>query len=110
MATQMSHAPRTALGRDQHDIAHKRLKVDLFLAATTGFARKSLTLQSQLRNQGKPCPARTAPRHPKRKITGYRPTVATEIFCTLPATPESRAPRTALEPTQKTRQPKAPNL
>jgi hypothetical protein len=80
MEIQINRAPRTALGREQHDIARKRLKVDLFLAATTRFARKALTLQSQLGNQGKPCPARTALMNPKRKTTGCRPTVATEIF------------------------------
>jgi hypothetical protein len=80
MAIQMSRAPRAALGCDQHDIAYNRLKVDLFLAVTTRFARQAVTLQSHLRNQGKPCPARTAPRHSKRKITGCRPTVAKETF------------------------------
>jgi hypothetical protein len=46
MATQISRAPRVALGRDQHDIARKRLKVDFFLAATTSFAGEAVTLQS----------------------------------------------------------------
>jgi hypothetical protein len=110
MATQMNRAPRSALGRDQHDIARKRLKGDLFLAATTTFARKAVTLQSQLRNQGKPCPVRTAPRHPKQKITGCRPTVATETFRII----ESRTnkPRSAccVGTDEKCHQNKAPNL
>jgi hypothetical protein len=50
MATQMSRAPCTALGREQHDIAHKRLKVDLFLAMATRFARIDETLPSQRQN------------------------------------------------------------
>jgi hypothetical protein len=47
LAKQINRAPRTALGRDQHDIAHKRLKVDFFLAATTSFVGEAVTLQSQ---------------------------------------------------------------
>jgi hypothetical protein len=89
----MSHAPRAALGREQHDIARKRLKVDNFLAATTRFAGDAETLPSQLRDKGKPCLARTAPRHPKRKITGYRPTVATETFCIIDS--HANKPRSA---------------
>jgi hypothetical protein len=50
MGIQMSRAPRVALGCDQHDIAHKRLKVDLFLAMATRFARNAETLPSQRRN------------------------------------------------------------
>jgi hypothetical protein len=92
MAIQINRAPRTALGREQHDIARKRLKVDNFLAATTRFAGDAETLPSQRRGQGKPCPARAAPRHPKRKITGCRPTVATEIFRII----ASRANKTTL--------------
>jgi hypothetical protein len=110
MAIQMSRAPRAALGCDQHDIAPKRLKVDLFLAAMTRFARKAVTLHSQLRNQGKPCPARIAPRHPKRKITGCRPTIAIEIFRAI--TGSAYKPRSAYcavaDP--KRRQQKSPNL
>jgi hypothetical protein len=40
----LSRAPRTALESDQHDIAHERLKVDYFLAATQGFARDAETI------------------------------------------------------------------
>jgi hypothetical protein len=47
MAIPVNRAPRTALGRDQHDIAHKRLKVDFLLAATTRIAGEAVTLQSQ---------------------------------------------------------------
>jgi hypothetical protein len=47
MAIQINRAPRAALGRDQHDIAHKRLKVDFFLAVTTRFAREVETLPTQ---------------------------------------------------------------
>jgi hypothetical protein len=50
MATQLSRAPRSALGCDQHDIAHKRLKVDLFLAVAARVARNAETLPSQRRN------------------------------------------------------------
>jgi hypothetical protein len=46
MANQICRAPRAALGRDQHDIARKRLKIDSFLAATTSFAGEAVTLQS----------------------------------------------------------------
>jgi hypothetical protein len=44
MAIQMSRAPPAALGCDQHDIAHKRLEVDYFLAVEARFARKAGTL------------------------------------------------------------------
>jgi hypothetical protein len=47
MALQMNRAPRTALGRDQHDIAHKRQTVDLPLAAAQRIEREAVTLQSQ---------------------------------------------------------------
>jgi hypothetical protein len=80
MAIQMNRAPRTALEREQHDIAHKRLKADFFLAATARVARDAETLPSRRRSTGKPCPARAAPTHYERSIAGYRPTVATEIF------------------------------
>jgi hypothetical protein len=50
MGIQMSRAPRAALGRDQHDIARKRLKVDLFLAVAARVARNAETLPSQRRN------------------------------------------------------------
>jgi hypothetical protein len=50
MAIQMNRAPRTALGRDQHDIAHKRLKVDMFLAVAARFASNAEILPSQRRN------------------------------------------------------------
>jgi hypothetical protein len=110
LAQQINRAPRTALGRDQHDIAHKRLKVDFFLAAKASFAGEAVTLQSQKWIQVKPCPARTAPMHPKRKITGYRPTAAIETFRII----ESRAnqPRSAccVGTDQKCRQQKAPNI
>jgi hypothetical protein len=49
MAIQINRAPRTALGRDQHDIAPKRLKVDLVLAATTGFEGDAEALPSNYR-------------------------------------------------------------
>jgi hypothetical protein len=80
MGIQMSRAPRAALGRDQHDIARKRLKVDYFLAATTRFAGNAETFPSQRRNLGKPCPARTALMQFELSIAGYRPAVAIEIF------------------------------
>jgi hypothetical protein len=47
LAIQMNRALRTALGREQHDIARKRLKVDLFLAATARIACDAKTLPSQ---------------------------------------------------------------
>jgi hypothetical protein len=47
LTQQINRDPRTALGRNQHDIAHKRLKVDFFLAATTNFVGEAVTLQSQ---------------------------------------------------------------
>jgi hypothetical protein len=109
-AQQINRAPRTALGCDQHDIAYKRLKVDLFLATTTSFVGEAVTLQSQKRIQVKPCPARSAPMHPKRKMTGYRPTTARKIFRII----ESRTnqPRCAccVGTDQKCCQQKAPNI
>jgi hypothetical protein len=50
----LSRAPRTALESDQHDIAHERLKVDCFLAATQGFARDAETILNQYRSFIKP--------------------------------------------------------
>jgi hypothetical protein len=47
VAIQKSRAPRAALGREQHDIARNRLKVDFFLAATTNFVGEAVTLQNQ---------------------------------------------------------------
>jgi hypothetical protein len=40
----LSRAPRTALESDQHVIAHERLKVDYFLAATQAFVRDAETI------------------------------------------------------------------
>jgi hypothetical protein len=110
MAIQMSRAPRTALGRDQHDIAGKRLKVDSPLAATTRFARKAVTLHSQLRNQGKPCPALTAPRHPKRKITGTAQPLQQKPSESLEAAQINRAPRAALALTKNATNRKRPTI
>jgi hypothetical protein len=76
----MNPAPHTALGRDQHDIASKRLKVDLVLPAAARVARDIETLPSQAWSDGRPCPARTAQMHYEQKTTGCRPTVATGIF------------------------------
>jgi hypothetical protein len=110
MAIQMNRAPRTALGRNQHDIAHKRLKVDLFLAEPTRFARKAVTIQRQLRNDGKPCPARTAPMSPKRKTAGCRPTVTTEIFRIIASRANKPRSVCCVGTDQKCHQHKAPNL
>jgi hypothetical protein len=46
---QLSHAPRTALDGNQHDIAQERLKVDYFLAEAKRFARDAETIQNQHR-------------------------------------------------------------
>jgi hypothetical protein len=45
----MGRAPRTALESNQHDIAPKRLKIDLVLAATTGFEGNAEALPSHYR-------------------------------------------------------------
>jgi hypothetical protein len=45
----MCRAPRTALDSSQHDIAPKRLKVDLVSAATIGFEGNAEALPSHYR-------------------------------------------------------------
>jgi hypothetical protein len=72
---QLNHAPRTALDREQHDIAHERLKVDKFLAATKRFAGNGKTIQNQYRRFIKHALHVLRFCRHERSCAGYRPTV-----------------------------------
>jgi hypothetical protein len=72
---QLSRAPRTALGSNQHDIAQERLKVDKFLAATKRFAGNTKTIQNQYRRFIKPALHVLRFWRHERSCAVYRPTV-----------------------------------